>query len=60
MLFRSIIVRFCTTKFIGDVKDTIGRKVKKDLRERTYNKIVKLGVNSTDGMSMAGLTQISL
>ncbi len=55
-----IIVRFCTTKFIGDVKDTIGRKVKKDLRERTYNKIVKLGVNSTDGMSMAGLTQISL
>ena len=28
-----IIVRFCTTKFIGDVKDTIGRKVKKDLRE---------------------------
>ena len=31
------------------------QKGKKDLRERVYNKIVKLGVRSTDGMSMAGL-----
>ncbi len=36
------------------------QKGKKDLRERVYNKIVKLGVRSTDGMSMAGLTQVSM
>ena len=33
--------------FVGDLKDTLGRKAKKDLRERVYNKIVKLGVRST-------------
>lgn len=53
-------VRYAVTRLTGDVKDVLGRKVKKDLRERTYEKIVKLGVRSTDGMSMAGLTQVSM
>ena len=55
-----IAVRYTMTRLTGDIKDVLGRKVKKDLRERTYNKIVKLGVRSTDGMSMAGLTQVSM
>lgn len=55
-----IVVRYTMTRLTGDVKDVLGRKVKKDLRERTYEKIVKLGVKSTDGMSMAGLTQVSM
>ncbi|MDE7083405.1 MAG: ABC transporter ATP-binding protein/permease [Clostridia bacterium] len=55
-----IVIRYAMTRLTGDVKDILGRKVKKDLRERTYNKIVKLGVRSTDGMSMAGLTQVSM
>ena len=55
-----IAVRYKMTRLTGDIKDVLGRKVKKDLRERTYNKIVKLGVRSTDGMSMAGLTQVSM
>lgn len=55
-----IAVRYIASRKVGDVKDTLGRKVKKDLREQVYNKIVKLGVRSTDGMSMAGLTQISM
>ena len=55
-----IIVRYTMTRLTGDIKDVLGRNVKKDLRERTYNKIVKLGVKSTDGMSMAGLTQVSM
>ena len=55
-----IDVRYAMTRLTGDIKDVLGRKVKKDLRERTYNKIVKLGVKSTDGMSMAGLTQVSM
>lgn len=55
-----IIVRYTASRLVGDLKDTLGRKAKKDLRERVYNKIVKLDVRSTDGMSMAGLTQVSM
>ena len=55
-----IAVRYITSRLVGDLKDTLGRKAKKDLRERVYNKIVGLGVRSTDGMSMAGLTQVSM
>lgn len=55
-----IISRYATTRLTGEIKDILGRKIKKDLRERTYDKIVKLGVRSTDEMSMAGLTQVSM
>lgn len=55
-----IIVRFTMTRLTGDIKDILGRNVKKELRERTYNKIVRLGVRSTDEMSMTGLTQVSM
>ena len=55
-----IVVRFAASCKTGDLKDLLGRKAKKDLRERTYNKIVTLGVRSTDGMSIAGLTQVAL
>lgn len=56
----AIAVRYMTTRLTGDLKDVLGRNVKKDLREKVYNKIVRLGVKSTDGMSMAGLTQVSM
>ena len=56
----AIIVRYIASHLTGDLKDVLGRKVKKDLRERTYDKILRLGVKSTDGMSMAGLTQVSM
>ena len=55
-----IIVRYICSRATGDIKDKLGRSVKKDLRERVYNKIVKLGVKTTGGMSMAGLTQVSV
>ena len=55
-----LAVRYATTRIVGDLKDTLGRSVKKNLRECVYNKIVRLGVRSTDDMSMAGLTQIAL
>ena len=55
-----IVVRHNTSSAAGDMKDILGRKAKKDLRQKVYNKIVKLGVRSTDGMSMAGLTQVSM
>ena len=56
----AIIVRYIASRCTGNLKDMLGRKVKKDLRERTYDKILRLGVKSTDGMSMAGLTQVSM
>ncbi len=56
----AIIVRYKTSCLVGSLKDTIGRKAKKDLREKAYNKIVKLGIRSTDGINMAGLTQVSM
>ena len=56
----AIIVRYVAYRCTGSLKDMLGRKVKKDLRERTYDKILLLGVKSTDGMSMAGLTQVSM
>ena len=56
----AIIIRYRTSCLVGDLKDTLGRKAKKDLREKVYHKILKLGVRSTDGMSMAGLTQVSM
>jgi len=55
-----VTVRYAASRITGDVRDLLGRKVKKDLWERTYEKIVRLGVRSTDGMSMAWLTQVSM
>lgn len=55
-----IAIRYTASRLVGDLKDLLGRKAKKDLREKVYNKIVTLGVSSTNGMSMAGLTQVSM
>ena len=55
-----IVARYTATRFVGNLKDTLGRKAKKDLRENVYNKIVRLGVRSADGLSMAGLTQVAM
>ncbi|MDY6034178.1 MAG: ABC transporter ATP-binding protein/permease [Bulleidia sp.] len=56
----AIIIRYITSRLVGDTKDALGRHVKKDLRQHIYDKIINLGVRATDGMSMAGLTQLSL
>ena len=56
----AIAVRCGASRLTGDFRDLLGRTAKKELRERVYNKIVRLGVRSTDGMSMAGLTQVAM
>ena len=56
----AMVIRYVTSRRIGDLKDTLGRNVKKDLRQKIYDKIIKLGVRTTDNMSMAGLTQLSM
>lgn len=55
-----VVVRYAASRITGNLKDLLGRKAKKDLREKTYDKIVRLGVRSTDGMSVAGLTQVAM
>lgn len=42
------------------LKAHLGAKVKRELREKTYDKILTLGVRTTEEMSMAGLTQVSM
>lgn len=44
----------------GRIKARLGAKVKRELRQKTYDKIVTLGVRTTEEMSMAGLTQVSM
>ena len=56
----AMAIRYITSRSIGDLKDTLGRNVKKNLRQRIYDKIIKLGVRTTNNMSMAGLTQLSM
>lgn len=55
-----IFVRYVCTRIVGDLKDLLGRKAKKDLRQRVYHKILRMGIHTTDGMSMAGLTQVAM
>ncbi len=55
-----VVIRYITTRSVGDLKDVLGRRAKKDLREKVYHKILHLGVRSTEEMSMAGLTQVSM
>lgn len=55
-----ISIRYVASRSAGSMKDTLGREAKRELREKIYRKIINLGVRSTDDMSMAGLTQISL
>lgn len=56
----AIVVRYIITRLTGSLREKLSREVKKDLREKTYNKILSLGVKSTDGMNMAGLTQVAM
>ncbi len=44
-----ITVRYISSRLVGDMKDILGRKAKKELREKVYCKILSLGVRATDG-----------
>ena len=56
----AIALRCAMTRAVGSLKDTLGRSVKKELRAKTYGKILRLGVRGADGMSMAGITQVTM
>ena len=56
----ALAVRYIASRKAGTLKDLTGRMVKKSLREKIYEKITLLGLRNADGVSMAGLTQISV
>lgn len=55
-----ILIKYVTSRIVGNLKDILGRKAKKELREKVYDNTLKLGVQTTQHISMAGLTQISM
>ena len=59
-LLVGVLVRMCLSIISGRIKARLGANVKKDLREKTYDKMLKMGLKSVDGMNIAGLTQVSI
>ena len=55
-----IALRFCITKATNEFKNALGAHVKKDLRHRAYDKMLRLGVRSSDSATMAGMTQVGV
>ena len=55
-----IAIRYCASRICGDLKDILGRRIKKELRAKAYDKIIKLGTKEADGIGMAGLTQTAM
>lgn len=54
------IARYLLMRLIGECTARLGGSVKRTLRDKTYDKIMRLGVRSSGDMSVAGLTQVSL
>ena len=55
-----VLIRYAVSRINGDLKDILGRNIKKELRAKAYEKIVRLGVKEADGIGMAGLTQTAM
>lgn len=55
-----VLLRIPAGIAVNRIKARLGAKVKKELRAKTYDKILTLGVRTTEEMSMAGLTQVSM
>ncbi|NMA05462.1 MAG: ATP-binding cassette domain-containing protein, partial [Acholeplasmataceae bacterium] len=60
LIFVLMVLRYFLVRSINRLKNILGNSVKKDLRNKTYKKISKLGVNATNEYSNTTLTQISL
>ncbi|MCF0261177.1 MAG: cysteine ABC transporter ATP-binding protein, partial [Erysipelotrichaceae bacterium] len=52
--------RYVISRAAGSVRDSLGRSMKKELREKTYDKLIRLGLGFENHMSMAGLTQVAM
>ena len=54
------VARYILMRLSGECTSRLGGSVKRSLRDKTYDKIMRLGVRSSGDMSVAGLTQVSL
>ena len=53
-----IIIRYFIHRMTVELKDLLGRNVKKDLREKGYEKIIALNGKTNEDIGVAGLTQV--
>ena len=53
-----IIIRYFIHRVTVELKDLLGRNVKKDLREKGYEKIIALNGKTNEEIGVAGLTQV--
>ncbi len=60
LLAAGTAARFGFTVWTGAVRTRLGSGVKRALRRRAYDKLLRLGVRDTPEASMAGLTQMTL
>jgi len=56
----ALVVRLTMSIAVGYMKDYLGRRIKKSLREKALDKILKLGSREIGELNMAGLTQVSI
>lgn len=56
----AMIIRPISTRITGSLKDRLGRMIKKELREKIYEKALALGMSASEKVGLAGLTQMSL
>ena len=54
LLAVGIALRLCFSVLGGKIKASLGSKVKKQLRQKVYDKTLKLGLKSAEGMNIAG------
>jgi len=53
-----IIIRYLIHRITVELKDLLSRNVKKDLREKGYEKIISLNGKTNEDIGVAGLTQV--
>lgn len=60
LLLITIIIKFIASYTANVLKDILGRKVKQNLREQIYDKIIKIDQKQIGDLNLAGLTQVSI
>ena len=53
-----IIARYFIYRIISELKDLLGRNVRKDLREKGYEKIIALNGKTNEEIGASGITQV--
>ncbi|MDR1939205.1 MAG: ABC transporter ATP-binding protein/permease [Clostridiales bacterium] len=60
LILAGIAVRFVSTLLSGKFRSFLSAAVKKDLREKLYDKVLRLNETSAEQLGAAGLTQVAI